>query len=211
VRQPILLLLLSFIIYYAPREPLNLWNDSTALAHRNDGLCSRLLRSVSTRLGSSRILCSSRVIRHAHYNGHSRNNRTAVLQDARSPLLPLTRRKLPYYWVLSLTRSPKSEPMRNCAQRRVARDSNNRSLIQQFSWILCRLFPTFTDPSHNYLILSGVRSRVLHKSRFGLRSSRSLEEIVFSAAFRLFGSCKVAINKVRLDGESGGGDTTRVQ
>jgi len=68
---------------------------------------------------------------HARYHGHSRSNSTVVLQDARSPLLPLTRRESPYYWVLSLTRSPKSKPiMRSRARQPVARDSNNRSLIQ---------------------------------------------------------------------------------
>jgi len=71
---------------------------------------------------------------HALNHSHSRSNDIVILQEVRSSLLPLTCRELLYYWVLSLTRSPNSEPiMRNRARRPVARDLNNRSLIQQLS------------------------------------------------------------------------------
>jgi len=156
------------LVIMPPRKPLNLRNerlDSAGSPHRKSGKIgsSSPFLYISVVPGS----CAPPVLSdsHARYNGHS--NRTVVLQNARSPLFPLTRRKLPYYWVLSLTRSPKSKPiMRNRTRRPVARDSNNRSLIQQLFWILRRPFPTFTDSSHNFLLLSGFRCRVPHEILF---------------------------------------------
>jgi len=150
---------------------------------------------------------------HARYNGHSRS----IVLSHRRPRCSLS--VAPTYsprvvLLLGIIAHAVLKIRANHAEPRsawsVARDSNNKSLIQQLSWILCRLFPTFTDPSHNSLVPSGVRNRVLHKSRFGLRSSRSLEEVILSAAFRLFGSCKVmAINKIRLGGKGEGGVTSQ--
>jgi len=56
--------------------------------------------------------------------------------------------------------------------RPVARDLNNRSLMPQLSGILRRPFP---DSSHGFLLLSGLRCRVLHEIRFrasGLSGTR---------------------------------------
>jgi len=184
-----------------PRKSLNLRNerlDSAGSSHRNDRLGSCLLRSVPMfRQPSDPVLFGCHSVR-----THAIMATVAVIAPSSCRIrssLPVAPRESPYYWVLSLTQSPKSEPIKgNRARRPVARDSNNRSLIQQLSWILWRLFLTFMDPSHNSLVLSGVRNRILHKSRFGFRSSKSFEEVL-SAAFRLF--CKVmAINKVQLSG-----------
>jgi len=65
-RQPITLLPVSFTTYLRgpPRKPLNLQNerfDNAGSSHRNDVLCSRLLRSSLTVFGSLWILCSSTV------------------------------------------------------------------------------------------------------------------------------------------------------
>jgi len=166
------------------REPPNLWNerrDSAGSSHRNDGSAHvffGLFVGASVVLGACAPFSS--FASHVRYNGHSRNYRNVFLQDARSPLLPLIRRESPYYWVLPLTRSPKSEPiMQNRARRSMARDSNNRSVIRQLSWILCRFFPTFTDPSYNSLLLSGLRNRAPHKIPF---RAPVLEELIFLAA-----------------------------
>jgi len=120
-------------------------SDSIALACLIKTIGSDLVSSgpflyASVAFGSCAHLASSDS--HARHNGHSHSNRTVVLQDARFPLLPFIRCESPYYWVLPLTRSPKSDPfMRNRAWRPVARDSNNRPLIRQSSWTPPQIFP----------------------------------------------------------------------
>jgi len=88
-----------------------------------------------------------------------------VLQGARSQSLPLTCRELFPNWVSSLTRSLIIGPIIRDRARPVARDSNGRSLTRQLFRVFCRPFPTFRDPAHDSVPLSGLHYRILHGIR----------------------------------------------
>jgi len=110
---------------------------------------------------------------HALFHGHSDSDGTVVLQETRSLSLLLTCHELFLYWMSSLTRSPNLEPItRNRARRPVARDLNDRSLMQQLLWIFRRPFLTFLNPSHGFLPLSGLHCPAWNS----ISSSRPLED-----------------------------------
>jgi len=109
----------------------------------------------------------------------------------------------------SLTRSPIIGPIiRDRARRPVARDSNGRSLTRQLFRVFRRPFPTFLDPAHDSVPLSGLHYRVLH----GIRS-----QVLCLSRTRPPGSLLAqrqlqyrAINTIRLGREGGRDDTTCV-
>jgi len=118
---------------------------------------------------------------------------TVMARRPAGSTLPLTCHELSLNWMSSLTRSPILGPItRNHARRPVARDLNGRSLMRQLSRVFRRPFPTFLDPSHGFLPLSGLHC----PARNSISGSWPLEN---SSSRQL--NCKFrAINTIRLGG-----------
>jgi len=168
-RQPVTLRPWSFILnssYRRRANPSILW--VTALR----GFVSPKRRlwfqsSTSSRTESDSLQgsCAPRQFSHARNKGRPQQQWwPVILQEVRSPLLPLMRREAPLpNWVSSLTRFPIIGPIRRARTRRpVARGSNGRSLMWQLFWVFCRPSPTFLKPAHGSFPPSGLHCRVLH-------------------------------------------------
>jgi len=211
-----------------PREPLDFGNErlkrrfvspkqfsqptfssvlsATTIASGNDPLIAWISRWPLD-LGLDLVLLRYFPSTHAPNHGHSDSDGTIVLQEARSPPLPLSCHELFLHWILLFTRSLILGPItRNSARRPVARDSNGR---------YCDSFLDFSAGrfrrSWIRLKASVVRwavSTVVFCTKFNHKLLIS-PGLVSSAVSGPNGRCKLrAINTIRLGGEGGKEDTT---
>jgi len=164
-----------------PREPLNLLSerlDHASSSHRNGDLSLSPPRPLVRYLSTTAWILSSlldRFFTRTHYLTATATVTVRRPARSRSPSFPLTCHELLLNWMSLLTRCPILGPItRNRTRRPVARDVNGRSLMRQLPRVFRRPFPTFLDPSHGFLPLSGLHCRVLH----GIRSrvSRPVED-----------------------------------